>query len=109
MVRVVLSGFAASEVEVRAEAGADLDDENVATVLRAWDGEALVFSVLDLSAIVDGLCVLSNACEEEARLVRTGPLDGEERRALTHASRGLSTATRRVRAAATGRTSRRLR
>lgn len=92
MSRIPLRGMAASEVEIRSEAGADLDDTDVKLVLDRWTGSSLVFPSSEAAAIASGLCVLSNACEEEARLVRTSPQDREERRALVHASRGLATA-----------------
>lgn len=93
-VTVRLSDYAASEVQIRAECGADLDDEDVAAVLACWNGRSLTVPRSSLDTARRGLTTLSNACDEDAqRLKRTDP---EEAHANRSASLGFTGATMRL-------------
>lgn len=97
--RLRLSGWAASEVEIRAEDPdlGDLDDPNVRAVLDAWDGSAVAFEVERAEVIARGLCALSNACDEAIADLRGR--DRFEAEVARHASAGLGTAASRARRA----------
>ena len=93
--KVRLSPLAASEVQIRAEADADLDDPDVAVVLSCWDGTGLTVPPEKVGQVRTGLTTLSNACDEEWRRLRHS--NPSESKANHHASLGLSGACWRMR------------
>ena len=97
-IRVRLAAWAASEVEIRAEAGADLGDPDVAVVLACWNGTGLTVPADKVDQVRRGLTTLSNACdEEERRLKHSNPFEARVNR---HACVGLSNAAWNLRGAA---------
>jgi hypothetical protein len=88
---IPLTGYAASEIQIRADlAWLDLDTPEVAAVMRAWTGSGLSFDAASAGLIASGLLELSNHCDELAATLRQS--NPEEAHANRNASKGLATA-----------------
>lgn len=87
---IQLTGYAASEIQMRAEVTDCYDSPAVIATLKAWNGSALNFDQTNATLITEGLLELSNHCDTLSQeLQRKNP---DEAAANRHASRGLSTA-----------------
>ncbi len=87
---IPVTGYAASELEMRAWVIDCYDSPGVIAVLRAWNGSRLKFDSCSIQLITDGLLELSNHCDTigEELCVK----NPDEATANRQASRGLSTA-----------------